>query len=146
MKVEGGHESPTPAQYRTFLIGFAVPLVTALFGVVLPCFAMTTGHIAGSEPYILIPTFFFCGWGQLDLTITAARDPSRASRAKRRIRGLLLVPMALIPLALLTSAIGVARVSATSTDLAWVGLVVALIGAAFLPLTARARRLPWLQG
>ena len=61
------------------------------------------------------------------------------------MRGLLLVPMALIPLALLLSIIGLLSLPARDVDLAYTGLVIAMIGAAFLFFTVRARQIPWLQ-
>ena len=145
MTYEGGYAGLTTGEYRLFLIGFAVPLMAALFGIVLPCFAMATGGAGGSALFVLAPGFVLAGWGQVEMAIAGGRDPARAARAKRRLRGLLLVPMLLIPLAVLVSAVGLLRLPSGEVYPAGYGLVVALIGGAFLLATARARRTPWLQ-
>ena len=80
------------------------------------------------------------------MVLAGGRNPARAVRVKRRLRGLLLVPMALISLALLVSTVGLLRLTWGEMYPAGYGLTVSLIGAAFLHFTVRARRIPWLQG
>jgi hypothetical protein len=143
---EGAYAGLTPGQYRTFLAGFAVPLMAGIFGIVFPVFAMATGAIKGSDLFVLVPGFVLAGWTQVEMALAGGRDPARAAAAKGRVRGLLLVPMLLIPVAAAVSLVGLLRLPAGQAYPAGYGLVVAVIGAAFLPLTARARRIPWLQG
>ena len=146
MSYEGGYAGLTAGQYRMFLVGFAVPLMAAVFGIVFPCYAMATGGIRGSELFVLVPGFVLGGWAQVETAIAGGRNPARAAAAKRRIRGLFLIPMVLIPLALLASIVGLLRLPAGDAYPAGYGLIVALIGSAFLLATVRARRIPWLQG
>ena len=145
MNFDGGYAGLTSGQYRAFLAGFCVPLMTALFGIVLPCFVMATGDIAGSPLFVLVPGFVLAGWTQVEVAIAGGRNIARATGAKRRIRSLLIVPIAMVPVALLTSVVGVIRAPGRNNDLLWCLLVAVLIGAAFLPFTVRARRMPWLQ-
>ena len=142
----GGYAGLTRGQYRLLLVGFVFPLVGALFGLVFAGFALAGAAVGGTAPFVLVPGLALGGWMQVETALAGGRDPARATGAKRRMRALLLVPVVLIPLAVVLALLALVHIPTAVTDLPLAALVSGLIGAAFLPATVKVRGIPWLHG